>query len=246
MNQNYSNIELIIIDGGSTDGTIDIIKKYDPYISYWISETDQGQSDALNKGFKYCTGEIYGFLNSDDIYLPGAFNRVSNIFLKNLDKKIIFGDWLSIDKKNLVIDYHHAFDFNLSHFKYEGFHLNAQAMFWRSDVHYNFSGFDKKLYYTMDYQLILELGINEGEHSFLRLDNFLGGFRRYSGQKTTGHMEPDVIKEHIYLARKYDYLDKYKLIGKLKRFYYRLRRAWWYFKRGGMSTLALRLKNSIC
>jgi len=241
LNQGYSNIELIIIDGGSTDGTVEIIQKYEQYISYWVSEKDQGQSDALNKGFKNCTGAIYGFLNSDDIYLPGSFKYVSSILEKNLNKKIVFGDWLSIDKKDSIIDYNHAFDFNLNHFKYEGFHLNAQSMFWRSDVHKRFSGFDINLHYTMDYQLILEFGINEGQKSFLRIPNVLGGFRRYDGQKTTGEMTSRVIKEHKLMADRYKYPDKYKFIGKLKRFYFRIRRTWWYIKRGGIPNLILRL-----
>jgi len=146
LNQDYQNIELIIIDGGSTDGTIEIIKKYEKHISFWISEKDKGQSDALNKGFKYCSGSIYGFLNSDDVYMPGSFKQASLILKNNLDKKIVFGDWLSIDKEDKIVDYNHAFDFNLNHFKYEGFHLSATSMFWRSEVHKRFSGFDNNLY----------------------------------------------------------------------------------------------------
>tara|TARA_A100001015_G_scaffold238672_1_gene271690 strand:+ start:430 stop:1338 length:909 start_codon:yes stop_codon:yes gene_type:complete len=243
LNQNYPNIELIIIDGGSTDGTVEIIKKYNQYITFWVSEKDQGQSDALNKGFKHCTGSIYGFLNSDDVYLPGAFKSSSLILEKNLDKKIIFGDWLSLDKKNFIIDYNHAFDFNLNHFKYEGFHLSATSMFWRSEVHRRFSGFDNNLYYTMDYQLILEFGINEGENSFKRIPKVLAGFRRYKGQKTTGNMDPGVIQEHKLMAERYKYSDKYTLIGKFKRFYFRIRRTWWYIKRGGVPNLISRLKS---
>ena len=96
LNQDYSNTEFIIIDGGSTDGTIDLIKKYEREITLWISEKDQGQSDALNKGFKYCTGEIYGWLNSDDIYLPDAFkNAASTTFLALSTKSIGLEDrWL--------------------------------------------------------------------------------------------------------------------------------------------------------
>ena len=243
LNQNYPNIELIIIDGGSTDGTVEIIQKYNQYITFWISEKDQGQSDALNKGFKHCTGSIYGFLNSDDVYLPDAFKYSSLVLEKNLDKKVVFGDWLSLDKTDAIIDYNHAFDFNLNHFKYEGFHLSATAMFWRSEVHKRFSGFDNNLYYTMDYQLILEFGINEGEYSFKRVPKVLAGFRRYEGQKTTGNMDPGVIEEHKLIAERYKYLDKYKFIGKLKRFYFRMRRTWWYIKRGGVSNLILRLKS---
>jgi glycosyltransferase involved in cell wall biosynthesis len=242
LNQNYPSIELIIIDGGSTDGTIEIIRKYEQYIAFWISEKDQGQSDALNKGFKYCTGSIYGFLNSDDVYLPDAFKCSSLVLEKNLDKKVVFGDWLSLDKKDVIIDYNYAFDFNLNHFKYEGFHLSATSMFWRSEVHKRFSGFDNNLYYTMDYQLILEFGINEGERSFKRVSKALAGFRRYKGQKTESNIDQGVIKEHKLMADKYGYSDKYKFIGKLKRFYFRIRRAWWYILRGGISNLTSRLK----
>ena len=116
LNQDYPNTELIIIDGGSDDGTIDIIKKYDHKISFWISEKDQGQSDALNKGFKHCSGEIYGWLNSDDLYLPNAFKNAIYFFQRNVKKKIVFGDWLSIDSQDNTIDQNYAFNFNLNHF----------------------------------------------------------------------------------------------------------------------------------
>jgi glycosyltransferase involved in cell wall biosynthesis len=243
LNQDYQNFELIIVDGGSNDGTIEIIKKYQDYIAFWISEKDKGQSDALNKGFKNCTGQIFGWLNSDDVYLPDAFKLVMKAAKKKPNKKIIFGDFISIDRNDDVIDYNHAFDFNLNQFKYEGFHLNAQSMFWRNSVHKLFSGFDINLYNTMDYQMILEFGINEGQKSFLRIPYALGGFRRYLGQKTGGTPKR-AENEHKVLAKRYQYFDKYQNIGKLKRLYFRFRRAWWYIKRGGISNLIYRLKIS--
>ena len=243
LNQGHQNLELIIIDGDSNDGTVEIIKKYQDHITFWVSERDQGQSDALNKGFKLCTGEIYGWLNSDDVYLPDAFKLVMKAAKKNPNKKIIFGDFLSIDRNDDVIDYNHAFDFNLNQFKYEGFHLNAQSMFWRASVHKSFSGFDINLYNTMDYQMILEFGINEGEKSFLRISYPLGGFRRYDGQKTGG-MSLNVIKEHELISQNYNYKDKYYFIGLIKRLYFRFRRAFWYTKRGGLKNLIYKLKKS--
>ena len=73
LNQNYPNLEYIIIDGGSTDGGVEIIKKYEKYLAYWVSEKDKGQADAINKGFQKSTGGILAWLNSDDLYLPNAF-----------------------------------------------------------------------------------------------------------------------------------------------------------------------------
>ena len=244
LNQDYPNTELIIVDGGSKDGTVDVIQKYKDAITLWISEKDQGQSDALNKGFKHCTGEIYGWLNSDDIYLPNAFKVAIEALEKNVDKKIVFGDWLSLNKVDKVFDYNHAFDFNLNHFKYESFHLSAQSMFWRADVYKRFLGFDNRLYNTMDYQMILEFGINEGNNSFLRIPHILGGFRVYDGQKTVSGMNIKVINEHKLIAQKYNYEDKYELIGTIKRLYFRIRRTFWYMKRGGIMNLINRLKKS--
>ncbi|MEO8399398.1 MAG: glycosyltransferase, partial [Ignavibacteriaceae bacterium] len=75
--QNYPNLEYIIIDGGSTDNTIEIIKKYEPWIKYWISEKDSGQSEALNKGILHCEGEIFNWLNSDDYYSKDCFKLIA-------------------------------------------------------------------------------------------------------------------------------------------------------------------------
>lgn len=233
LNQHYANLELIIIDGGSSDQSVDIIKKYDSYIYYWHSRSDKGQSDALNQGFSVATGDIYGWLNSDDIYLPGAFDRVISAFNQLPDKKIIFGDWLSIDVDDEVIAYNYAFDFNINHFVYEGFHLNAQSMFWKQEVHHSFSQFDNNLYNTMDYQMILEFALNEGQHGFQRITYPLAGFRRHPDQKTTGSTHR-VIQEHQQIATQYHFDDKFKIKGVVKRKLFRLRRAWWYIKRGGV------------
>ena len=80
INQSYKNIEYIIIDGGSTDGTLEIIRKYEEYISYWVSEPDKGIYDAMNKGIKAATGEIIAFINSDDWYADGAVKTVVEKF----------------------------------------------------------------------------------------------------------------------------------------------------------------------
>ncbi len=91
INQNYSNLEYIIIDGGSTDNTVEIIKKYEEKITYWISEPDQGQSHAINKGIKIATGKIFNWLNSDDYLEKNTLLDIANIYLKNKNAEVICG-----------------------------------------------------------------------------------------------------------------------------------------------------------
>lgn len=88
--QDYDNLEYIIIDGGSTDGTMDIIRKYENYFSYWISEPDNGIYDAMNKSLKVCTGDVVAFLNSDDWYDNNVLKRVNSYFEEN-DVDIVSG-----------------------------------------------------------------------------------------------------------------------------------------------------------
>lgn len=97
LSQNYPNLEYIIIDGGSTDNSIDIIKKYQDKISYWISEPDKGMYDAIRKGFSYATGEILAWIGSDDMYHPNCFNIIADIF-KNDKVSWLVGATTHFDK----------------------------------------------------------------------------------------------------------------------------------------------------
>ena len=99
LNQKYPNLEYIIIDGGSSDGTIDIIKKYEDKIAYWISEKDDGQSYAINKGLQRSTGEIISWLNSDDIFSNNALYTIASAF-KKFQSPLIVGGSLHWDAVN--------------------------------------------------------------------------------------------------------------------------------------------------
>lgn len=232
LNQDYPNIELIVMDGGSTDGTVEIIKKYSKYIAHWVSEKDDGQSHALNKGFARATGEVMGWMNSDDLYLPGSISRAAEALRTGPQRSVVFGDWWSIDVDDKLSEVWPAFDFSLGHFIYEGFTHNSQAMFWTKAAHDRFGQFDLNLHLTMDYDLILRLGRNEGVSGFHRLDMALACFRRYEGQKTSG-FDRTVQQEHIRIATNLGYPDKFRWIGSSKRLFYRGRRMYWYGKRNG-------------
>jgi len=234
INQNYPNLEILVIDGGSEDGTVRIIEKYKQHIAYWVSEPDRGQSDALNKGFGLATGEIFGWLNSDDIYMPDSLRLAAVAFRQHPSKQIVFGDWRTIDEQDNILAHEYAFPVSVSQTKYEGVSINAQAMFWRRSVHERFGEFDVALYNTMDYQMVLAFGIQEGESAFLRISQTLGCFRRYDGQKTGPANQERQLREHRYLAQRYCYPNKYTAIGEIKRFFFRVRRAYWYVRRAGL------------
>jgi glycosyltransferase involved in cell wall biosynthesis len=111
--QNYSNKEHIIIDAQSTDKTLEVIKSYEhlPHLK-WVSEPDQGQADAINKGFKMASGDVVAWLNADDYYLADTFSKVANIFERNPQTNIVYSDTMLVDKnkKKLRIKKDHPFD----------------------------------------------------------------------------------------------------------------------------------------
>ena len=97
INQNYQNLEYIVIDGGSTDNSVEIIKKYEQYISYWVSEKDNGQSHAINKGLEKCTGDIFIWINSDDYLEQGILKIVNETFTN--DTALVVGHYTFINGK---------------------------------------------------------------------------------------------------------------------------------------------------
>lgn len=245
LNQDYSNYELIIIDGGSLDGTVEIIKKYNQHITYWVSESDRGQSDALNKGFELATGDIFGWLNSDDIYMPDTFINVVDVIRQHSTKKIVYGDWLEIDEYDRILAREYAFPINIGQTKYEGVSINAQSMFWHRSVHDRFGKFDASLHFTMDCEMVLSFALNEGCSAFMRIPHVLGCFRRYDGQKTEPANDERQLVEHRYLADKYYYMDKYTTFGKIKWAIFRVRRAYWYLRFAGFVFTFKKLMNKI-
>ena len=97
LSQKYPNLEYIIMDGGSSDGSVDIIRQYEAHLAYWVSEPDKGQVDAINRGLSRATGDILGWVNSDDFYEPGALKKVVQTFINNSDVQLVYGEGWYVD-----------------------------------------------------------------------------------------------------------------------------------------------------
>lgn len=158
LNQNYPNLEHIIIDGCSTDGTIDILKKYDHLV--WVSEKDGGQSEAINKGFKKANGEIIGWLNSDDCYEPGAFFTVVKELNRARGRYIVSGDCSVIDDEGNTIGYckgRSSGHRDLIKYWDRDYTVPQPSVFFHRDILDRFGYLDEKLHYAMDYDFWLRI-----------------------------------------------------------------------------------------
>ena len=113
LDQDYPNIEYLVVDGASTDGSVDIIRRYSDRLAWWASEKDSGQSEAINKGMRRARGEIIGWLNSDDVYLPGAVSAAVTAFRSNPTASVIYGDALAIDADGKPFNTMHASQYSL-------------------------------------------------------------------------------------------------------------------------------------
>lgn len=131
--QNYPNLEYIVIDGGSNDGTKEILEKYSPWISYWQSEKDNGQGHAINKGFSLGSGEIYGWINSDDFHMISAFHTLANAF-RDQQVNLIYGDGLNLTEDTGKFIYQKA-SLVLERYLFMGGVILQHSCFWRSKIH---------------------------------------------------------------------------------------------------------------
>jgi len=177
--QNVQNSEHIIVDGGSTDGTLDIIKKY-PHLN-WISEPDDGQSDAMNKGFRLSTGDIMVFLNADDYFLPNAFSTVIRQFERGAE--FIVGKVLILyeDRSFRLNDPKTDLKDMLKWWEKDSFCCNPVGYFYRRDVQEKVGDFNIYNHYSMDYEFLLE---SAAKFRLTKIDATLGVHRRFKGTKT--------------------------------------------------------------
>ncbi len=153
LEQDYPRIEYILVDGGSTDGSVDIIHRYSERLAWWVSERDKGQTDAINKGFARANGEILAWLNSDDTYQPGAVAEAVAFLRGRPEVGLVYGDANFIDENGELIGRFPAAQTDYRRLRRGYVHIPQQASFWRADLWKKVAPLDPSFYFAMDYDL---------------------------------------------------------------------------------------------
>ena len=197
-NQDYRPLEYIVIDGGSTDGSVDLIKSYAPRLAYWLSEPDSGQTDALIKGFNLARGEIQGWLCSDDLLLPGALDRVNAFFQRHPEVQAVYGDALWIDARGRFIRPKKEIAFNRFIFLHDHNYIPQPSMFWRRSLYDAVGGLDPRFNLAMDGDLWERFS----RHTRIaHLPYYLSCMRFYPEQKTRAMKPRGRTEEAIIRTR---------------------------------------------
>ena len=159
LNQDYPNIEYIVIDGGSTDQSVEIIKKYQSRLAYWVSEKDRGQSDAINKGWKMAKGEYCSYLNSDDELSSNIVSKIVSVFRTNRSAGMVYGDYTFIDEYNQVIEIGRGSQTTFKKLLIHGQmpSIAQPSSFYLTQLVRQVGYIDEHLHLSMDYDLILKL-----------------------------------------------------------------------------------------
>lgn len=207
LDQGIPDLEYFVVDGGSTDDTKEILKKYKDRIR-WISESDNGQAEAVNKGIRRTRGEVIGWLNSDDIYYAGALSAVVTFFEKHPEVDVIYGDADHIDQEGNIIEPYYAEHWDYERLKEVCF-LCQPAVFFRRRVTEWAGLLDDGLQYCMDYEYWLRLGACI---PFIRINKKLAGSRMYEDNKT--------LKSRVAVHREINHMFRKRLGGVTEKWIY--------------------------
>lgn len=200
LDQNYPNLEYYVQDGGSQDGTEDILRSYTDKLTGWESRPDSGQSHAINLGMQKTTGEIMAWLNSDDILLPGALAYISDYFSRHPDVDVIYGHRILIDEHDQQIGRWMLPAHDNDVLSWSDF-IPQETLFWRRSIWEKVGGqIDESFRFAMDWDLLIRF--RDAGARFARLPRFLGGFRIHMRQKTSAEISGIGIQEMIRIRER--------------------------------------------
>jgi len=199
LNQDYAPIEYFIVDGGSTDGSLDIIHKYQDQLTWWVSEPDKGQADAINKGLARANGDIVGWLNSDDYYQPGAIKDAAAMLVSQPALGMVFGDAITVDQEGKSLNKLIFGDWGLKELM--AFRIICQpAVFMRHSIQKHTGGLDKSYHYLLDHQLWIRIA---QQAPILHVPRFWAAARHHTGAKNVaeaGDFGQEVLRIYEWMT----------------------------------------------
>jgi glycosyltransferase involved in cell wall biosynthesis len=197
LEQDYPRIEYIVVDGGSADGSVSIIKKYADKIAWWVSEVDQGQTDAINKGFRRATGRILAWLNSDDTYQPGAVSAAVKYLQENPKVGMVYANCNYIDEESRKIGDFPAVQTDYKRLRRGYVHIPQQTMFFRAGLWHAVGPLDPTFFFAMDYDLWVRIA-SHAEIKYLPGQTW-ANFRIHTSGKTIAADDrcwPEMLRVH--------------------------------------------------
>jgi glycosyltransferase involved in cell wall biosynthesis len=265
LSQGYPNLEYIIMDGGSTDQSVDVIKKYAHHLAYWVSEPDKGQGDAIHRGILHSTGELCNWINSDDVLAENGLKAIAETYLKNPQVDFIHG-------KNGIIDEDGHFKGWIQHPKDEldlrylfSMPYGQQACFFTRKVYDKVRGINSELKFSMDFDLYSKIHLVADS---IQIDDHIGSIRLHQDTKTSnlqsimyfengrimatmfysvGLMEPYKFMESLGFSKYQSYTYIKQISPKLlnEAFYRYLEKVFWFYHNLDQSTVALKILNKL-
>ncbi len=196
LEQDYADIEYIVVDGGSTDGSRELLERYSSRLAWWISEKDRGQTDAINKGFNRARGDVLAWLNSDDTYQPGAVREAVEFLQANPQVGLVYGDANYIDENGRVIGRFPAAQTDYRRLRQGYVHIPQQSAFFRADLWRKVGPLDASFYFAMDYDLWVRLA---REAPLVYHPRLWANFRLHSDAKTIAADDrcwPEMLRVH--------------------------------------------------
>lgn len=208
LEQDYPHIEYLVMDAGSTDGTLEILKRYEGQLQY-ISKPDRGQADAVNRGFGLTTGEIFAFLNADDTYLPGAVSTVVQAFADHPEAGVVYGDAWHVAEDGSRIAPYPVEPFDSANLSRRCF-ICQPAAFFRRAAFADCGMLDANLRFAHDYDLWIRMA---RRYPMVKVDGFLATLRIHATNKTMGETGPAMRETIEVLQRHYQYVPYNWLYG---------------------------------
>ena len=238
LNQQYPNIEYMIVDGGSTDESVEVIKKYEKYLTWWVSEKDKGQVDAINKALSRATGDYITFQNSDDVYFPGTFKRFGEAALRHRSD-ILFGDLYMITPDDEVTEILKTTSYDFDCQVLEGMQIHNQSLFFKRSLVEQYGKFDESYRFAFDYEFITRY-TSHAATSVRKVEGLAGALRVHPDAKSSTIASVG-SEEHRRIQQLYISGDNSAGVSKMKYLWCRVRKIAYFILRLDFKYIRFRL-----